>query len=148
MNYDKDLVVILAPLEWHQDTVRRLQGKLGERGLDGIWITDRWNIIYYTGLFHSTTERPFSCFIPTNELAVYWYHPGLDLEMVRSWWSTEADYYYDYPPSEEGYPDQGKVVTGPPVDLIEWALKGSEVAASPTRKLASARLPPSGPSNA
>ena len=112
------------PLEWHQNSVKRLQEKLGERGLDGIWITDRWNIIYYTGLFHTTTERPFSCFIPTNELAVYWFHPGLDLEMVRSWWSTEADYYYDYPHTEGGYPDQGKVVAGPPVDLIEWALGG------------------------
>ncbi len=112
------------PLEWHQATVQRLQEKLGERGLDGIWITDRWNIIYFTGLFHSTTERPFSCFIPTNELAVYWFHPGLDMEIVRSWWSDGADYYFDYPPSADGYPDQGKVATGPPVDLVEWALKG------------------------
>ena len=112
------------PLEWHQATVKRLQEKLGERGLDGIWITDRWNIIYFTGLFHSTTERPFSCFIPTNELAVYWFHPGLDMEIVRSWWSTDADYYFDYPPSADGYPDQGRVATGPPVDLVEWALNG------------------------
>ena len=57
------------PLEWHQRQVRRLQQQLGERGLDGILITDRWNLIYYTGLFHTSTERPFSCFIPTDELA-------------------------------------------------------------------------------
>ncbi len=111
-------------LEWHQNTVKRLQEKLGERGLDGILITDRWNLIYYTGLWHSTTERPFSCFIPTDELAVYWFHPGLDLEIVRSWWFTDGDYYYDYPPSTDGYPDQGKVMTSEPVDLLEWQLNG------------------------
>ena len=64
------------PLEWHQDRVKILQEKLAELGIDGILITDRWNIIYFTGLFHTTTERPFACFIPTNELAVHWYYPA------------------------------------------------------------------------
>ncbi len=114
------------PLEWYKRTVHRLQQKLGERGLDGILITDRWNIIYFTGLFHTTTERPFVCFIPTRELAVYWFYPRLDDEMVRSWWFTDGDYYYDWPHAEGGYPDQGKVVTGPAVDLLEWMLKGIE----------------------
>ena len=112
------------PIEWHKNTVKRLQQKLRERGLDGILITDRWNIIYFTGLFHTTTERPFACFIPTDQLAVYWFYPGLDLEMVRTWWYTDGDYYYDYPPSTDGYPDQGKVMISAPVDLVEWQLKG------------------------
>lgn len=111
-------------LAWHQDTVRRLQDKLRERGLDGILITDRWNIIYFTGLFHTTTERPFACFIPTDELAVHWFHPGLDLEMVKSWWSTDEDYYYDFPHTEGGNPRESSVVAGPAVDLIEWRLQG------------------------
>jgi Xaa-Pro aminopeptidase len=115
------------PLEWHQATVKRLQEKLGERGLDGMLVTDRWNIIYFTGLSHTSTERPFACFIPTDALAVYWFHPGLDLELVRSWWSTEGgDYYYDYPHAEGAYPDQGTVVSGPAVDLLEWRLRGIE----------------------
>ena len=112
------------PLEWHQRQVERLQAKLRDRGLDGILISDRWNIIYYTGLWHTTTERPFSCFIPTDDLAVHWFHPGLDYELVRSWWFTDADYYYDYPASKDGYPDQGTVSISEPVDLIEWQLKG------------------------
>ncbi len=112
------------PLEWHQRQVGVLQNKLEERGLDGILISDRWNLIYFTGLWHSTTERPFSCFIPTDDLAVHWFHPGLDYELVRSWWFTDGDYYYDYPPSEDGYPDQGRVSISAPVDLIEWQLKG------------------------
>ncbi len=112
------------PLEWHKATVKRLQEKLGERGLDGILLTDRWNIIYFTGLFHTTTERPFACFIPTKELAVHWFYPGLDLEPVRSWWFTDGDYYYDFPHAEGGYPDQGKVTSGPAVDLLQWRLDG------------------------
>jgi Xaa-Pro aminopeptidase len=104
--------------------VKALQEKLSERGLDGIWITDRWNIIYFTGLFHTTTERPFSCFIPTKELVVYWFHPGLDNALVKSWWATEREYYYDFHHAAGGFPDQGKVAIGPAVDLLEWALKG------------------------
>ena len=114
------------PLEWYQATVRRLQEKLGQQGLDGILINDRWNIIYFTGLFHTSTERPFWCFIPTKELAVYWFYPRLDYEMIRSWWFTDGDYYFDYPHTEGGFPDQGKVVAGPPVDLLQWMLKGLE----------------------
>jgi Xaa-Pro dipeptidase len=114
------------PLDWYKSTVRRLQAKLAERGLDGILLTNRWNIIYYTGLFHTTTERPFACFIPTNELAVYWFYPKLDYDLVRTWWFTDGDYYYDFPHVEGGFPDQGKVVAGPPVDLLEWRLKGLE----------------------
>ena len=120
----KPATIDRLPLEWHQNAVRRLQGKLAERELDGILITDRWNIIYFTGLFHTSTERPFACFIPTDEMAVYWFYPGLDLELVRSWWFTDGDYYYDYPHTEGGYPDQGKVVSGPAVDLLKWRLEG------------------------
>ena len=112
------------PLEWYKATVGRLQQKLGERRLDGILIQDRWNIIYFTGLFHTTTERPFACFIPTNEEAVYWFYPGLDKDLVRSWWFTDGDYYYDFPHAEGGYPDQSKVPIGPAVDLLEWRLQG------------------------
>ena len=129
------------PLEWHQDRVKILQTKLAEKGLDGILITDTWNLIYYTGLFHTTTERPFACFIPTNKLEVYWFHPGLDLELVRSWWMTEADYYYDYPHVNDSYPDQGKVITGPPVDLVEWQLNGIKKRGYGDKKIALSATP-------
>jgi Xaa-Pro dipeptidase len=112
------------PLDWHKATVKRLQEKLKARGLDGILLTDRWNIIYFTGLFHTTTERPFACFIPADELKVHWFYPGLDLEPVRSWWFTDGDYYFDFPHAAGGYPDQGKVTTGPAVDLLKWRLDG------------------------
>src|ERR1700723_3243018 len=42
------------PLEWHKQRARKLQDQLAEDGCDGILITDRWNIIYFTGLWHTT----------------------------------------------------------------------------------------------
>jgi Xaa-Pro aminopeptidase len=112
------------PLEWHQAAVTRFQEKLLAMDLDGALLTDPWNIIYLTGLFHTTTERPFACFIPAREMAVHWFYPGLDKALVKSWWFTDGDYYYDYPHTEGGYPDQGKVVAGPAVDLVAFQLEG------------------------
>ena len=114
------------PLEWYQQNVQRLQQKLGERGLDGILIKDRWNLIYYTGLFHSGTERPFACFIPAKALEVHWFHPGLDRDLVDSWWSTSAQYYFDFQHAAGGFPNRGEVVAGDKVDLLQWMLKGIE----------------------
>jgi Xaa-Pro aminopeptidase len=114
------------PLEWHKETVKRFQEKLLEIGLEGALVTDRWNIIYLTGLFHTTTERPFACFIPARELQVHWFYPGLDKALVEGFWFDSGDYYYDFPHADGGYPDQGKVATGPPVDLLEWQLRGLE----------------------
>src|SRR6266852_5334250 len=45
------------PLEWHKQRAKLLQEKLAQDGRDGILLTDRWNIIYFTGLWHTTTER-------------------------------------------------------------------------------------------
>lgn len=124
------------PLEWYQKNVKRLQEELAERGLNGIFIKDRWNLIYFTGLFHSTTERPIACFIPTDELAVYWYSPSIDRDLIETWWSTENNYYYCYPHAEGGYPNKGKAVMGPPVDLLEWMLKGIEKVGYGDKKIA------------
>ena len=38
------------PLEWHKQRAKLLQEKLAQDSHDGILLTDRWNIIYFTGL--------------------------------------------------------------------------------------------------
>ena len=114
------------PLEWHQATVKRFQERLLEKGLDGALITDPWNIIYLTGLFFTTTERPFACFIPARELRCTGSILASTKRWCASWWFTDGDYYYDFPHAEGGYPDQGTVVVGPAVDLVEWQLRGIE----------------------
>lgn len=112
------------PLEWYKRTVGMLKERVKAKGIKAIVLTDRWNIIYFTGLFHSTTERPFNVVLPVDEDAVFWYSPGLDRDLISSWWSTGMEYYFDYLHSEGAYPNKGTVSTGKPVNLTEWLMEG------------------------
>jgi len=112
------------PLEWHQGRVKALQAHLREEGFAGALLSDRWNLIYFTGLFHSTTERPFSVFLPADRLAAIWFHPGLDRDLVKSWWASETESYFDFHHAKGGFPHEGKVQQGAKADLFEWALEG------------------------
>jgi len=112
------------PLAWYKATVKRLREKAGARGVDAVVLEDNWNMSYFSGNFMTKTERPCWLVIPVKEDAVWWYSPGLDNEIVKSWWCTGIDYYYDFPHAAGGYPDQGKVVKGPAVDLFAWMLDG------------------------
>ncbi len=109
------------PIEWYKRTVARLQAKLRERGLDGIILKDRWNIIYVSGLFHTNTERPFWLFVPTKGEPSF-FHPGLDKDLVESWWIKDREWYFDYLHAD-GF---NKVVfkAGPKEDLLAWMLRG------------------------
>ncbi|MFQ6108003.1 MAG: M24 family metallopeptidase [Candidatus Aminicenantales bacterium] len=112
------------PLSWYKKTVKRLKEKVAEKGVKAVLLQNRWNLIYFTGLFHSTTERPFYVLFPVEEDAIYWYHPGLDRDLVATWWNTENEYYFDFLHAEGGFPEKGKVVKGKTVDLFEWLLGG------------------------
>jgi Xaa-Pro aminopeptidase len=112
------------PLSWYKDTVKRLKEKVASKGVEVIVIADQWNSMYFSGNFMTKTERPAWTVFPVEEDAIYWYTPGLDNELVKSWWCTEMEYYYDYHHAEGGYPDQGKVVKWNTVDLFEWMLEG------------------------
>lgn len=111
-------------LDWHKGRVKALQEHLQERGLAGALLSDRWNLIYFTGLFHSTTERPFAVFLPADKTAAIWFHPSLDRDLVKSWWSTDAESYFDFHHADGAFPHLGKVQQGEKVDLFEWTMKG------------------------
>jgi Xaa-Pro aminopeptidase len=112
------------PLSWYKATVKRLREKAGARGVDAVVLEDNWNMSYFSGNFMTKTERPCWLVIPVKEDAVWWYSPGLDNEIVKSWWCTDIDYYYDYPHAAGGFPDQGKVAKGSALDLFVWMLEG------------------------
>lgn len=112
------------PLSWYKKTAKRLREKAGERGLDAMVLADSWNLTYFSGCFLTKTERPCWCVLPVDNDAIYWWSPGLDNELVKSWWCTEMNYYYDYHHAKGGYPDQGKVVMGNRVNLFKWLLEG------------------------
>ena len=112
------------PLQWHKRQAKTLREKCGEKDCAAVLLRDRWNIIYYTGLFHTTTERPFWVLLPISEEAIFWYSPGLDRDLVDSWWSTDNEYYFDYLHSRKAYPNRGKVEQKETLDLWEWMLRG------------------------
>lgn len=113
------------PLEWHQDRARVLKSRLADRGLTAIVLSADQNAVYYTGCFRGSGERStWTVFRMDEEDTVYWYSPGIDRDLITSWWCTENEYYFCYPHGEGGFPNRGQVVAGPRVDLFEWMLEG------------------------
>ena len=112
------------PLSWNKERFRTLQARLAAAGHDGILLTDEWNVIYFTGLFHTTTERMIHAFIPTVGDHPVWFYPALDRDLVQSWWYEDGDMYFDWLDVAGSMPQEGKVVRGPTRDLWRWALEG------------------------
>ena len=110
------------PLSWYKAKIRQLKDAARERGVDsGLFLTRRWNIIYATGLFHSTTERPFACFLPMDDDdALIWLNPYLDQQLVNDWWTTESSSYFDYHHARGAFPSRGEVIQGDTVNLYRW----------------------------
>lgn len=124
------------PLSWHKERFRTLQGRLAAAGYDGIMLTGQWNIIYFTGLFHTNTERMFHAFIPTVGDHPVWFYPALDRDLVRSWWYEDGEMYFDWLNVEGAAPQEGKVVKGPTQDQWRWALEGLKRRGFAGKKLA------------
>jgi Xaa-Pro aminopeptidase len=117
MGYDR------LPLEWYQAAARRLKDRAEERNVDAILLSSDHNIVYFTGCFRRSGERSTWVVFPTDEAdTVYWYSPGIDRDLIQSWWSTENEYYFCYPHAQGGYPNRGELERGNRVDLWEWLL--------------------------
>ncbi|HXF95461.1 MAG TPA: M24 family metallopeptidase [Gemmatimonadales bacterium] len=113
------------PIAWYRATVARFQQALGAAGLDGMLCKDQWNILYLSGYFHSQTERPEALWVPaTGDPALF--VPGLDRDLVATWWIRDAEYYFDYPHAERNNDPRTGPVTDPrgTVDLWAWMLRG------------------------
>ncbi len=110
------------PLSWYKAKARSLKDEARARGVDGgILLTQRWNIIYATGLLHSTTERPFACFLPMDDDdGLIWLNPYLDQQLVNTWWASDIHAYFDYPHAAGSAPNAGQVTQGSTVNLYQW----------------------------
>lgn len=112
------------PLDWSKERTRTLQAQLERAGYDGILLTNQWNIIYFTGLWHTTTERMIHCFIPTQGSSPIWFYPALDRDLIRSWWFEDGDMYFDWLDVAGAMPNEGIVKKGPTRDLWVWLMEG------------------------
>src|SRR5579872_4385041 len=83
--------------DWYRRKIAQVQGELDKRGLDALLLLlHAVNVIYTTGYFHLSTERPLAAFIPkTGEPALF--IPELEADQVKLWWIKDYETYFDYP---------------------------------------------------
>ncbi len=108
------------PVGWYRATVKRLQAMLAEKKVAGLIATGGLNQNYLAGHFLTQTERPMYLFIPASGEPVF-FHPGLDRDMVESWWVREHEWYFDY--LHAGKFNQVLWEAGPTENLWEWVCR-------------------------
>ena len=112
------------PLEWNKRTVQRFKDKLKEDDIQCFLVRKPLNIIYLTGYWHTTTERPQSVFMNQQDADPWFFYPGLDRDIVKSWWFGGGWMYFDYHHAEGAFPNESKVLQGEKVDVFRFMLKG------------------------
>ena len=112
------------PLAWNKATVKRLKDRLAERDVQAFLVRDPLNITYLTGYWHTTTERPQAVFMNRDDADPWFLYPGLDRDIVTSWWFGGGRMYFDFLHGEDAFPHEGKVLQGETVDLFRFMLEG------------------------
>ena len=85
--------------EWYRKKIVQVQAEMARRKLDALVLLDASNIIYTTGYFHISTERPLAALIPkSGDPALF--IPGLETDQVKLWWVSDYEAYFDYPGPE------------------------------------------------
>jgi Xaa-Pro dipeptidase len=92
------------PADWYRRKVGQVQGEMAKRRLDAVVLLRAVNVIYTTGYFHLSTERPLAALIPqSGDPALF--IPELESDQVKLWWVKDYESYFDYPG---------------PVDRVRW----------------------------
>jgi Xaa-Pro aminopeptidase len=82
--------------DWYRKKVAEVQEEMAKRKLDALVLLDAHNVIYTTGYFHLSTERPLAAFIPkSGDPALF--IPELEADQVKLWWVKDYEAYFDYP---------------------------------------------------
>ncbi len=96
------------PPDWYRRKIGQIQQEMAKRKLDALVLLQAPNVIYATGYFHLSTERPLAALIPkTGDPALF--VPGLESDQVKLWWVKDFEAYFDYPG---------------PVNRIRWIFEG------------------------
>jgi Xaa-Pro aminopeptidase len=124
------------PLEWNKAVVKRFFEKLAERDLKAFLVRDPQNIIYLTGYWHTTTERPQAVYMTRDDAAPWFLYPALDRDLATSWWFGGGKMYFDFLHGEDAFPHEGKVLQGETVDLFKFLLEGIKQKGVPGDRIA------------
>jgi Xaa-Pro dipeptidase len=82
--------------EWYRRKIGQLQDRMKENKLDAMVLLNATNVIYTTGYFHRSTERPLAALIPASgDPALF--IPELESDQVKLWWVKDYEAYFDYP---------------------------------------------------
>jgi hypothetical protein len=84
------------PLEWNRAVVKRFRDELAKQDIQAFLVRDPLNIIYLTGYWHTTTERPQAVFMNNDDADPWFLYPGLDRDIVTSWWFGGGRMYFDF----------------------------------------------------
>jgi Xaa-Pro dipeptidase len=82
--------------DWYRRKIAQVQQKMKERKLNAMVLLDATNIIYSTGYFHLSTERPVAALIPESGDPVL-FIPELEVDQVQLWWVKDYESYFDFP---------------------------------------------------
>ncbi len=85
--------------EWYRKKIAQVQGELEKRNLDALLLLDAHNVIYTTGYFHISTERPLGVLIRKLGDPVM-FIPELEVDQIKLWWVKDYETYFDYPGPE------------------------------------------------
>jgi Xaa-Pro aminopeptidase len=95
------------PPEWYHRKIGQVQQAMAKRNLDALVLLSAPNVIYTTGYFHLSTERPLAALIPkSGDPALF--IPALESDQVKLWWVKDYESYFDYPG---------------PVNRVRWILE-------------------------
>lgn len=89
-------------LEWNKATVKRFEDRLAERDIHAFLARDPLNVTYLTGYWHTTTERPQAVFMNRDDADSWFLYPGLDRDIVTSWWFGGGRMYFDLSTARNG----------------------------------------------
>ena len=82
--------------DWYRKKIRQVQEEMQKRKLDALLLLKATNVIYTTGYFHLSTERPLAALIPkSGDPALF--VPELESDQVKLWWVKDYESYFDFP---------------------------------------------------
>jgi Xaa-Pro dipeptidase len=84
------------PPEWYRRKIQQVQQEMAKRKLDALVLLQAPNVIYTTGYFHLSTERPLAALIPKSGDPTL-FIPALESDQVKLWWGKDYESYFDYP---------------------------------------------------
>jgi len=84
------------PVDWYRRKIAQVQQEMAQRKLDALVLLSAVNVIYTTGYFHLSTERPLAALISKSGDPVL-FVPALESDQVKLWWVKDYEAYFDYP---------------------------------------------------